>query len=135
MNEHDESRSRDDDVMRTDPPTPVILLNRYSHFAATAWANRIPMEGSYDVKSHWAWLATLWRGMVGPDLTVYIRDVSPEVFAKGRTLEYLPELHLILVLREKNNLDQKSVDDSSLRRLDFEVSEWIRVFQSKRGKP
>jgi len=43
----------------------------------------MPINDAYSPVAHWQWLATLWRGCAGPDVTVVIKgtgdadDVSP----------------------------------------------------------
>ncbi|KAL9087606.1 MAG: hypothetical protein Q9159_003556 [Coniocarpon cinnabarinum] len=137
--ERREAGNRDEqEAMDIDPPTPVLLLNRYAHHAALSWAARVPLDGMYEAKQHWLWFATQWRGVVGPDVTVYIRDVSPEVFSKAKAVEICEDVRAIFVLRERNEKAEKSedegtVDDKTLRRVEFEVTEWIRHLV-ERGK-
>ncbi|KAI7597939.1 hypothetical protein KC346_g14459, partial [Hortaea werneckii] len=62
------------------PPTakPIILLPNFSLHTSTAFALRIPIDANsqYSAPDHWQWAATQWRGVVGPDLTIYVRDSS-----------------------------------------------------------
>ncbi|KAK7525085.1 uncharacterized protein IWZ02DRAFT_375012, partial [Phyllosticta citriasiana] len=54
--------------------TPILILPTFTLSAANAWAARIPIADAYSPADHWQWLATLWRGIVGPDVTVYVAD-------------------------------------------------------------
>ncbi|KAK8220287.1 hypothetical protein IWZ01DRAFT_425802, partial [Phyllosticta capitalensis] len=57
--------------------TPLLILPSFTLSAANAWAARIPIADAYSPADHWQWLATLWRGIVGPDVTVYVADPPP----------------------------------------------------------
>ncbi|KAF2141237.1 uncharacterized protein K452DRAFT_298636 [Aplosporella prunicola CBS 121167] len=57
-------------------PTPVLILPTYNLAAADAWASRVPIADNYSPADHWQWIATLWRGIVGPDVVVYVRDIG-----------------------------------------------------------
>lgn len=57
-------------------PPPLLLLNRYSLHAARTYATRVPITDNYSPWDHWKWIASLWRGVVGPDLTVFVRDIG-----------------------------------------------------------
>ena len=104
---------------------PVVIFNRYSHFASIKWASRVPLEGMYESKNNWLWFATQWRGIVGPDFTIYIRDVGAEFLSQNANVEVCKEIRTIFVLRDKDENESKPVDDRTLRRLEFEVSEYI----------
>ena len=107
---------------------PIILLNRYSHFATNAWAARISTEGKYsEPRDHWLWCATMWRGTVTPDFTIYVQDASSEEIANNKSVELIEDLRLILVRKEKGVGEaQWKIDDRTLRRVGFEITEWIR---------
>ncbi|KAI6903051.1 hypothetical protein KC355_g19317, partial [Hortaea werneckii] len=64
---------------------PVILLPNFSLHTSTAFALRIPIDpnSQYSAPDHWQWAATQWRGVVGPDLTIYVRDSSSGSSASG----------------------------------------------------
>lgn len=53
---------------------PLILLRRYQLHASNTFAQHIPLGPTYTPIDHWQWMATMWRGTLGPDLTVYIKD-------------------------------------------------------------
>lgn len=66
-------------TLSSDMPIPLILLRRYQLHASNTFAHHIPLGPTYTPIDHWQWMATLWRGTVGPDLTVYIRDYDDPV--------------------------------------------------------
>ena len=113
---------------------PVLLLQNYQLFATNAWACSLPINDTYQPQDHWQWLATLWRGIIGPDLTVHVRDASTEELARERTVEVREHQRLIIVRREKGPGPlQGDVDEKSLRRLAFEMGEWIQAVSQERG--
>lgn len=67
-------------------------------------------------------MATLWRGIVGPDLTVYVSRVSREEMAKFGGVEIKGDCNAIVVRVPAG----ESVDEKTRRRLGFEVLEFVR---------
>ena len=117
-------------------PTPVALLLRYQLSQADAAASIIPIADNYAPVDHWGWMATLWRGMVGPDVTIVVRsalDIDHQnVKESGSPKEdpvdvKLKETGAIVLRCEKEGV----VEDSWLRRVGFEVDEWVRVLARK----
>ncbi|KAI7362133.1 hypothetical protein KC354_g7529 [Hortaea werneckii] len=134
---------------------PVILLPNFSLYTSTAFALRIPIDpnSQYSAPDHWQWAATQWRGVVGPDLTIYVRDSSSGGSAsgiggetggtagssgRGRVVganggvEMGEEGNLFVVRRTVGGggggKKGGEVEGSVLRRLGFEVGEWVRAF-------
>lgn len=85
-------------------------------------------------------MATLWRGVLGADLTIYVKDeegaagggagsapgnagVASTAAAKGVEVN---EGARVIVLRREKGAAEGMVEEKSLRRLGFEVGEWIR---------
>jgi hypothetical protein len=99
---------------------PIAILPLFSLHASNTFACRIPLTDTYAPNDHWSWNATQWRGVVGPDLTIYLKDGEE----KGRMVEQKEEARLFVVRR---GLDA-GVDGSTLRRLGFEIGEWVRSF-------
>lgn len=83
-------------------------------------------------------MATLWRGIVGPDITIVVRSASHETTSAGSNAVMSPgaeggrngsvEVRLsdarAIVLRGDG--EGKGVSDAGLRRAGFEVGEWVR---------
>jgi hypothetical protein len=103
---------------------PVLILPTYQLHASDAYTSRIPIQDVYSPTDHWQWMATLWRGIVGPDLTIYIKDSndSKEEAPSGKLVELNEEARFLTVRKEKGN----DVEAGALRRVGFEVDEWIR---------
>jgi hypothetical protein len=60
------------------PRIPVALLpSGFSLTISDTFASSIPINDAYAPLDHWQWMATLWRGIVGPDLTVYVKATMP----------------------------------------------------------
>lgn len=106
------------------PKLPVLLIQNYQLAASNAWACRVPAGEAYNAKDHWQWIATLWRGIIGPDITVYVRDCAAEEIARARNVEVIEDARAVVVRREKE--PGAVVEERNLRRLGFEISEWVR---------
>ena len=64
---------------RIPPPTdtntkkiPLLVIPNYLVGASNSWAAALPVVDDYSVFNHWQWTATLWRGIPGPDFTLYV---------------------------------------------------------------
>jgi hypothetical protein len=106
---------------------PVIILPTFQLEASVAYASRIPIQDAYSATDHWQWMATLWRGTVGPDLTLYVKTYD----AKEGHVHEKPvmddSVKCLTVFKEKH--DKFAVAD--LRRVGFEVDEWIQGMTSR----
>lgn len=91
-------------------------------------ATTIDITDVYSPLDHWQWMASLWRGIVGADLVVYVREVTAEEAAlNNRPVEY----HQSGVMEVK--VAGGKVDESTERRLAFEVMEWIMAGSFRDG--
>jgi hypothetical protein len=99
---------------------PITIIPLFSLHASNTFACRIPLIDTYAPNDHWSWNATQWRGVVGADLTIYLKDGEE----KGKMVEQREEDRLFVVRRG----DDVDVDGSTLRRVGFEVGEWVRAF-------
>ena len=106
----------------TTKPTgkPIAILPLFSLHASNNFACRIPLIDTYAPNDHWSWNATQWRGVIGADLTIYLKDGEE----KGKMVEQSEEERLFVVRRGAD----ADVDGSTLRRVGFEVGEWVRAF-------
>jgi len=106
---------------------PVMLMNRYHFFASNAYAARMPIFDAYSPIDHWQWMATMWRGIVGPDVTVYVKDATAEEMAKEKVVDVQERERCVVVRREKGpGPVLGKLEESTLRRLGFEIGEWVR---------
>ncbi|KAF7870494.1 hypothetical protein EAF04_004238 [Stromatinia cepivora] len=59
--------------------TPIALIpHGYSLTLSDSYSLRLPINDSYAPVDHWQWMATLWRGIIGADLTVFVKGVGRE---------------------------------------------------------
>ena len=108
---------------------PVVLMPGYQLHASDYFASNIPITDAYAPTDHWQWMATLWRGIIGADVTVYIKDCSPEELIREKLVEIREDASCIIVRKDK---DSRYIDESASRRLSFEVGEWIRFIGLKK---
>ncbi|KAK5120262.1 hypothetical protein LTR85_006468 [Meristemomyces frigidus] len=119
----------------TNSAKPVGIVANYSLHASNIFACRIPIGplDQYSPSDHWQWTATQWRGVVGPDLTIFLRDAVVGETGKA-TVEMMEEGNLFVVKRTRSEPDKGlELEASALRRLGFEVSEWFRAFGSEKS--
>ncbi|KAI9748311.1 MAG: NAD(P)H-dependent D-xylose reductase (XR), partial [Chaenotheca gracillima] len=84
--------------------TPIALVPNYMLTNSNLAACRIPINDAYAPLDHWQWAATLWRGIVGPDLTIWIQDCTKEEMARQGAsggVEIREDAAAIVVRREK----------------------------------
>lgn len=60
----------------SDALIPIALVPHYQLSTVDASAIAMPIIDSYAPLAHWQWLATLWRGCVGPDVSVVIKHTG-----------------------------------------------------------
>ncbi|KAI9820700.1 MAG: hypothetical protein M1827_005069 [Pycnora praestabilis] len=114
----------------TEPKIPIALINRYQLSLSDTAATRIPINDSYSPFDHWQWMATLWRGIVGPDITIFVKEASAEEMAHYGGVEVrLVDAKAIVVRKEVG----RAFEEKTMRRLGFEVGEWVRVMEKEGG--
>ncbi|KAK7948511.1 uncharacterized protein PG986_009397, partial [Apiospora aurea] len=118
---------------------PVAVLGTgYSLTQSDRYATTLPMKDAYQTEDHWKWVATLWRGIVGPDLTIYVK------LDEGRGSNCVEIVNpAVVVVRVPGPAAPPSssspspdapapaasevhVDERLERRLGFEIMEWVR---------
>jgi hypothetical protein len=123
------------------PRIPVALFpSGFSLTTSDTFASSIPINDAYAPVDHWQWMATLWRGIVGPDLTVYVKAISPtdregvEEMSRYGNVEIRHDCAAIIVrveIREGKSGEARvregNVEEKILRRLGFEVLEFVRI--------
>ena len=114
------------------PLLPVALIpDGFSLTLSDKFASTVAITDPYSPVDHWQWMATLWRGIVGPDLVVYIRASTPEELVRSGSsaVEYrAPGIMIVRVDAEKGTVDEKTE-----RRLAFELMEWVRAGSFREG--
>ncbi|OBT69650.1 hypothetical protein VE03_00712 [Pseudogymnoascus sp. 23342-1-I1] len=112
----------------TAPRLPIALLPRgFSLSLSDRAAIHIPINDAYAPVDHWQWMATLWRGIIGVDLTVYVSSgaVGDEDGSRGAHpgvggVEVRNDARAIVVYAPGGKLE-----DKWLRRVGFEVAEFV----------
>ena len=70
------------DKTATPPSTasliPVALVPHYQLTTVDTCSIALPIFDNYDPLTHWRWHATLWRGCVGPDISVVIKSAHEQ---------------------------------------------------------
>lgn len=108
---------------------PVALVPRYQLTAADAYACKTPVSDCYTILDHWQWMASLWRGCIGPDVIVHIRECErEEIESHGPGNPNPVELRLLdartLIVRRLPGLS-KDIEEKALRRVGFEIEDFI----------
>lgn len=117
---------------------PVALLpTGFSLTSADRAASRIPIDDAYAPVDHWQWMATLWRGIIGVDLTIYVnsgpRDDDGRNVASalgGAGVDVRTDARAIVLQCPNGRVEEKM-----LRRAGFEVGEWVRSLGTGGPKP
>ncbi|KAH7015317.1 hypothetical protein EDB80DRAFT_889536 [Ilyonectria destructans] len=107
------------------PPSniPVALLKEgFSLTLSDVFACTTPIADAYAPVDHWQWMATLWRGVIGPDMVVYVKPSVEEEIAKHGAV-HVQKRPGLMVVRVPVGSD---LDEATERRVAFEVVEWLR---------
>lgn len=111
-------------------PIPIAIIPHYQLSHTDSAASKVPITDAYAPVDHWQWMATLWRGIVGPDVTVVVKEAASadnkddagRALGAGTGVEVrLADARAIIV-----RTGDTGVPDGALRRVGFEVGEWIR---------
>lgn len=109
---------------------PIALLPQgFSLTTSDTHALRIPINDFYAPADHWQWMATLWRGIIGPDLTVYVKRVDREEMDRHGSVEIRRDCAAIVVRLS----DAGKFEEKTGRRLGFEVLEFVRSVKTGFG--
>ncbi|KAL2835191.1 HMG box protein [Aspergillus cavernicola] len=105
---------------------PVALVPRYQLTNADAYASMVPIEDSYNLLDHWQWMASLWRGNVGPDITVYVRECEMAEMKQfgGNPVEIRLQDAKTIVVRRAAKFP-KEIEEKVLKRLGFELEDYL----------
>lgn len=119
--------------LKTSSATPVALVRGgFSLTTSERFACSTSQSlSNYNARDHWQWMATLWRGVPGPDLVIYIKSSSESDAGDSRNIDYLKQLGVIVVTISKD----RRLGEGDERRLAFEVIEWMRSGWIRDSKP
>ena len=145
-------------------PSPIALLPHFQLSHTDFSSSRIPITDNYAPVDHWQWMATLWRGIVGPDITIALLPPPPPVpvmqtpisgpiaggaggmmgaagvsnrdlasgKGKGGVEVRLDETPRVMLVRGGEGKGA-GVGEGVLRRVGFELGEWVRGKEEERG--
>lgn len=114
------------------PPSskfPVAVLSGgYSLTVADRDTAALHIADAYRPDDHWRWVATMWRGIVGADLTLYVKQCPEDELRTCQVVELANSSALVVRVPEsKSDGGVPAVVDEKLkRRLGFEIMEWVR---------
>ncbi|PKS12205.1 hypothetical protein jhhlp_001504 [Lomentospora prolificans] len=115
-------------TLRQPTKIPVALANAgFSVTYSDRFSCTIPIEDEYAPTEHWQWMATQWRGIVGPDLFIYAKPTAETDDSLRNTVELRSQNVMLVRTPVGEGLDEKTE-----RRLAFEIIEWVRAGQSQR---
>ena len=125
----EERRSESTDTHATlcQPRMPIALLpTGFKLTISDQFARTVPIADHYKPVDHWQWMATMWRGIVGSDLTIYVQGVggaaADDEIAKLGGVEFKGNSLCVVRVNEARG----SMDERTERRLSFEIMEWVR---------
>ncbi|KFA81844.1 hypothetical protein S40288_01674 [Stachybotrys chartarum IBT 40288] len=112
--------------------TPVALVKGgYSITISDRFACNAVVRDQYSLPEHWQWMACLWRGTARPDFIIYVVPSTEEIISKTGTVELWKSCGVVVV----RFLMSRGVDESTERRVAFEVVEWIREASFRDATP
>jgi len=126
-----DTMSREDSATPPESPTttlvpvakPVIILPTFQLQASVSYASCVPIQDAYSATDHWQWMATMWRGIVGPDLTLYVKSYDAKEGQVGHKPDMDEPARCLTVSKEKEG----RFTEADLRRVGFEVGEWVKA--------
>lgn len=114
--------SEPSDVVKPKVLPLALVPGGFSLTTSDKFALRIPINDAYAPVDHWQWMAILWRGIIGPDLTIYIQRVSRDEMFGVEIRKDCPTI--VVRVAEGTKMEERTS-----RRLAFEVMEFVRGFE------
>ncbi|XXG97528.1 signal recognition particle subunit [Hypoxylon texense] len=133
----------------------AIVADGWSLTISERYADLLRVRDAYSARDHWQWLATLWRGNIGADLTIYVSRVPEaeissyiKLISPSVMMLYVPSKSADELTQQQDvkgggyqkdagagaahpdQINQPKLDETLRgpmeRRLAFEVEEWVR---------
>jgi HMG box factor len=109
---------------------PTAIVPRYQLTTVDVAAVSMAITDSYSPNDHWRWLASLWRGCVGPDITIVLRGPGEGAEGSGENWDSLNTGVEVRLQGERTVVVRMGksgeIDEKALRRVGFEVEEYLR---------
>ena len=109
---------------------PIAIVPRYQLTTVDVAAVSMAITDSYSPNDHWRWLASLWRGCVGPDITIVLRGPGEGAEGSGENWDSLATGVEVRLQGERTVVVRMGkageIDEKALRRVGFEVEEYLR---------
>lgn len=70
----------------TNSVIPIALVPHFQLTTVDASSISMPISDGFSPPAHWQWFATLWRGSVGPDVTIVIKSTEEDVADGANTV-------------------------------------------------
>lgn len=109
---------------------PIAIVPRYQLTTVDVAAVSMAITDSYSPNDHWRWLASLWRGCVGPDITIVLRGPGEGAEGSGENWDSLSTGVEVRLQGERTVVVRMGksgeIDEKALRRVGFEVEEYLR---------
>ena len=94
------------------------------------YASLIPINDAYAPVDHWQWMATLWRGIVGPDITIFVKKVGNDTEGRDELTRYggveIRNDCAGIIIRVPPGEGSNLIEEKCMRRMGFEVLEAVR---------
>jgi HMG box factor len=124
------SRVTNLDAKATKASVPIAMVPRYQLTTVDIAAVSMAITDSYSPNDHWRWLASLWRGCVGPDITIVLRGPGEGAEGSGENWDSFNTGVEVRLQGERTVVvrvgKSGEIDDKALRRVGFEVEEYLR---------
>lgn len=86
-------------------------------------ATRIAMTGTFGPSDLWRWLASHWAGYLKPDITINLQEIA-DTATKPEVLRFEgSNMNTLLVTKLR---DSDILSSSQMRRVTFEIEDWIQ---------
>lgn len=102
--------------------SPIVIIDRYILSQCNEAAHKLSMDSdTQSAIEHWYWCASIWRGCVGADMTILIKDESAFTSHGSNTVEPMTD-GVVMVTAPIT----KEWEGGAVRRVAFEIGECLR---------
>ena len=117
----------------TDPTIiPIAIFPNYQLTMTELWTPTIPITNNYTYLDNWKWVACLWRGCIGPDITIYIHECDHEFMENNNPVEvhldhndHQDQVSTIIVRYFRMGYFDNGIEEKILKRVAFELVDYL----------